>query len=112
MSLCKPRFIIPLLACAALLLWWLMPHHSAEEDARYVAVFCTVDHEDSGRILPAMQKVIDGGNTDYALKKTPFDTALAERVIAAWDRLSPLEKAPALSDETQCRRRVGEALLQ
>ena len=106
----KPRFIVPLIVCVALLTWWLMPHHSAEDEAYYVSIFCHVDQQDSDRLLPAMQALIEGGNTDYALKKTRFDMALGEKVIAAWDRLSPSEKAPALTDEVQCRRLVGEQL--
>ncbi|WP_024548851.1 hypothetical protein [Siccibacter turicensis] len=108
MSLFTPRVILPLIACGALLTWWLMPHHSAEEEAYYVAVFCSVSHEQHAQLLPAMQALIEGGNSGYALKKTQFNRGLAEQTLAAWDGLSSTERDRARQDEAQCRTRVGE----
>ncbi|WAT01948.1 hypothetical protein [Rouxiella chamberiensis] len=103
MSYLKPRFIIPLAVCAALLGWWLTPHYSKEDKAYYVSVFCAIHHDDSSRFEKDMQTVIDGGNSDYALQKINYNAALGSKVFDTWNRLSANEKQSVFSTADTCR---------
>ena len=62
----KLRFIVPLLALAALVVWWFTPRYSEEDEAYYRSVFCLIDHHDSRAFLHDMESVVEGGNSDYA----------------------------------------------
>lgn len=103
------RFIIPLVAVALLLVWWLRPHYSNEDKARYAAVFCSVNHADASTGLSQMQQVIEGGNSDYALHKTTFSPSLAKAVIRRWEQLSGEEKQRA-RDPAACSALLGAAM--
>ena len=73
----KLPLIIPLLALIALLVWWFTPRYSEEEMAWYRSVFCVIDHRDSQAFLRDMENIVEGGNADYALRKTTISRHLA-----------------------------------
>lgn len=102
MKLLSLRVLIPLVAVALLLVWWLRPHYSDEDKAYYAAVFCSVNKASSGAPLSQMEQVIEGGNTDYALQKTHFSPSLAKAVIHAWGQLSEEEKQRAQQNPAAC----------
>lgn len=99
----KLRWLVPLLAVLALAGWWLIPHFSSEDKAYYVAIFCGIDHHDNSRLLPQMQQIIEGSNSDYALQKITFKPALAGQVIDHWQQLSAAEQRQAATDNLACQ---------
>ncbi|MFK3706505.1 hypothetical protein EDF73_105281 [Raoultella sp. BIGb0138] len=104
----KLPFIIPPLALIALLAWWLTPHYSAEDEAYYRSVFCVIDRHDSGTFLRDMENIVEGGNSDYALHKTHFIPALAERMRQTWLQLSQEEQDSIREDQQRCRQLMSE----
>jgi len=99
----KLKWLIPLLAVLALAGWWLIPHFSSEDKAYYVAVFCGIDHHETQRLLPQMQQIIEGSNSDYALQKITFKPALGRQVIDHWQQLSADEQRQAATDNLTCQ---------
>ncbi|MCU5772276.1 hypothetical protein N5923_20350 [Erwiniaceae bacterium BAC15a-03b] len=106
----KRLLILPALAVAALLAWWLKPGYDTEDEAYYVAVFCTIRHDDSSRFIADMQNVIEGGNSDYALHKIAFIPALGKAVTASWQQLTPAAQHIATNDEPSCQRLMSAQL--
>lgn len=104
----KLAFIVPLFALAALIFWWLTPHYSAEDEAYYRSVFCAIDHQDSHTFLHDMEHVIEGGNSDYALSKTHYISALGQRMLDTWQQLTPEEQAQINQDQARCRQLMSE----
>jgi len=98
----KPRTIILLVAVVALLAWWLVPHYSDEDKAYYASVLCTVKSSSSAAGLTEMEQMIEGGNSDYALKKTHFSTSLGKEMLHAWEQLSDAEKQQAMEAPKGC----------
>jgi len=99
----KVKIILPLLLVLALAAWWFIPHDSEEDKAYYVAVFCAVDHQDSQTAEQQMRNVIEGGNSDYALQKIRYKSALGLRVISRWQALTPDEQQRARQDNSVCQ---------
>lgn len=98
----KPRTVILLIALAALLAWWLVPHYSDEDKAYYASVLCTVKNGSSAGGLTEMEQMIEGGNSDYALRKNAFSPSLGKAVIHAWEQLSDAEKQRAIEAPERC----------
>jgi len=98
----KPRTVILLVAVAALLAWWRVPHYSDEDKAYYASVLCTVKNSSPTAGLSEMAQMIEGGNSDYALKKTQFSASLGEKMVHAWEQLSADEKARAIDEPKEC----------
>ncbi|KGD79924.1 hypothetical protein C7434_3505 [Pantoea sp. PNA 14-12] len=98
-----PKFIVPVIIVLACLAWWLVPHYDAEEEAYYVSVLCTVPQQNEHQIYNAMNNVIEGSNSDYALQKIHFIPGLAKRVITVWKNLTPDQQQLAASNNTQCQ---------
>lgn len=98
----KPRTIILLIALVALLTWWLVPHYSDEEKAYYVSVLCTVKSSSPTAGLTEMEQMVEGGNSDYALKKTYFSSSLGKEMLHAWEQLSEAEKQKAMESPKGC----------
>ncbi|WP_312411028.1 hypothetical protein [Pseudescherichia sp.] len=98
----KPRTVILLVAVAALLAWWLVPHYSDEDKAYYASVLCTVKSSSSEAGLTEMEQMIEGGNSDYALKKTHFSSSLGKDMLHAWEQLSAAEKQKAMKSPEGC----------
>ena len=98
----KSRTIILLVAVVALLAWWLVPHYSDEDKAYYASVLCTVKSSSSAAGLTEMEQMIEGGNSDYALKKTHFSTSLGKEMLHAWEQLSDAEKQQAMEAPKGC----------
>ncbi|MEZ3501613.1 hypothetical protein HP564_18950 [Pantoea sp. KPR_PJ] len=105
------KIFLPLFLILAAAGWyWLMPHYSNEDKAYYVSVFCTLPHHDNSRSITDMRRVIEGGNSDYALQKIHFQPRLGEQVVSAWQALSAEQKAQAGADAGQCRTLLSAAL--
>ncbi|WP_428944709.1 hypothetical protein ACQK5W_00550 [Pantoea sp. FN060301] len=102
------RFIIPLLALAGAIAYWLMPHHSAEEESYYRSVFCTIDHSDPQEFLRDMEKVVESGNSGYALRQYHYIPELGERMLSTWQKLSAQDKAAISEDQQQCLEIMSE----
>ncbi|MCS5960068.1 hypothetical protein LNP74_07835 [Klebsiella pneumoniae subsp. pneumoniae] len=98
----KLSLIIPLLALIALLIWWFTPHYTEEDEAYYRAVFCIIDHDDSRQFLHDMQNIVEGGNSDYALRQNPLPSALGQRMLDTWRQLSPQEQQALRQDKQRC----------
>ncbi len=98
----KPRTVILLVAVVALLAWWLVPRYSDEDKAYYASVLCTAKSSSPTAGLTEMEQMIEGGNSDYALKKTHFSSSLGETVLHAWDQLSAAEKQSAMDTPKSC----------
>ncbi|MBP2171272.1 hypothetical protein J2125_004464 [Erwinia toletana] len=103
MTFPKLRLLFPVLAVAALAGWWLTPHYSQQDESYYVAVFCSISHDNRSRFLDDMQKVIEGGNSDYALKKVVFIPALGKKVVARWMQLTPAAQQRAGDNDATCQ---------
>jgi len=98
----KPRTVILLIALAALLAWWRVPHYSDEDKAWYASVLCTVKSSSPTAGLTEMEQMIEGGNSDYALKKTHFSPSLGKKMLHAWEQLSDTEKQQAIDAPDRC----------
>lgn len=98
----KPLTVILLVAVIALLAWWLVPHYSDEDKAYYASVLCTVKSSSPTAGMTEMEQMIEGGNSDYALKKTHFSSSLGNAVLNAWDQLSATEKQSAMDTPKSC----------
>ena len=98
----KPRTVILLVAVIALLAWWLVPHYSDEDKTYYASVLCTVKSSSPTAGMTEMEQMIEGGNSDYALKKTHFSSSLGKAVLHAWEQLSAAEKQRAMDAPERC----------
>lgn len=98
----KPLTVVLLVAVVALLAWWLVPHYSDEDKAYYASVLCTVKSSSPEAGLTEMEQMIKGGNSDYALKKTHFSSALGKEMLHAWEQLSDTEKQQAMEVPEGC----------
>ncbi|POT98470.1 MULTISPECIES: hypothetical protein [Enterobacteriaceae] len=98
----KSRTVILLIALVALLAWWLVPHYSDEDKAWYASVLCTVKSSSPAAGLTEMEQMIEGGNSDYALKKTHFSPSLGKKMLHAWEQLSDTEKQQAMETPKGC----------
>jgi len=102
----KIKFLLPLLLVISALVWWLMPHYSDEDKAYYIATFCTLTHDGRDNSAQAMQQIIEGGNSDYALQKIHFQSGLAEHLQTVWQDLSPQQQQQARQDAAETRQRL------
>lgn len=102
------RFILPLLALAAVIAWWLTPRYSAEEESYYRSVFCVIDHSDPQAFLRDMENIVEGGNADYALRKNHYISALGDKMLSTWQQLSADEQAAIGEDQQRCRQLMSE----
>jgi len=98
----KPRTVILLIVLVMLLAWWLTPHHSEEDKAYYASVLCTVKSSSPTAGLTEMEQMVEGGNSDYALKKTHFSSSLGKEMLHAWEQLSEAEKQKAMESPEGC----------
>lgn len=105
------KILLPLVLVACALVWWLMPHYSDEDKAYYIATFCTLTHDGRDNRPQAMQQIIEGGNSDYALQKIHFKSGLAERVHTVWQALSPQQQQQARQETISCRKIISDTLL-
>lgn len=110
MTSTKILIIAVLCAVIAAVAWWLTPHYSEQDKAYYVSVFCTVRHDDSSRFEHDMRAVIEGGNSDYALKKTTYNPSLGDRIAASWQALPPADKQAAGQGNGRCQQIMTEQL--
>ncbi|WP_312239878.1 hypothetical protein [Pantoea sp.] len=110
MTLPKLRLAIPALVCITFLIYWFMPHYSAEDKAYYVSVFCAIDHQDPQHFQNDMQRVIEGGNSDYALQKIHYIPALGKQVTERWQQLSAQERLKAGEDNHACQQMLKREL--
>ncbi len=97
------RFIVLPLALIGVIVMWLLPHHSSEEEGYYRSVFCAIDHSQPQTFLQDMENIVEGSNSDYALRKTHFIPALGERMLNTWQQLSASEQAVIREDQQLCR---------
>uniref|UniRef100_UPI00350E4981 hypothetical protein n=1 Tax=Pantoea sp. IMH TaxID=1267600 RepID=UPI00350E4981 len=102
------RFIIPLLALTGVIAFWLMPHYSAEEESYHRSVFCTIDHSDPQVFLRDMEKLVEDGNSGYALRQSHYIPELGEKMLSTWQKLSAQEKAAISEDQQQCYEIMSE----
>ena len=107
----KLKFLLPALIALCALVWWLMPHYSDEDKGYYIAMFCTLTHDGRDNSPQAMQGIIEGSNSDYALQKIHFQRGLAERLQTVWQDLSPQQQQQARQESLSCRRLMSEKLL-
>ncbi|WP_423251150.1 MULTISPECIES: hypothetical protein [Klebsiella pneumoniae complex] len=75
----KLYFTLPIVAMAGAVVFWLQPHYSAEEESYYRSVFCTIDHNDQEMFLRDMEKLVEGGNSEYALRQYHYIPELGEK---------------------------------
>nr|WP_314420338.1 hypothetical protein [uncultured Erwinia sp.] len=104
----KLRFILPALALSGVIAYWLTPHYSDEDESYYRAVFCSIDHSDPQFFLRDMENLVEGGNSDYALRKNHYIPALGERMLSTWRKLSTREQSAIIEDQQLCREIMGE----
>jgi hypothetical protein len=50
-----------------------------------------------------MRNVIEGGNSDYALQKITYKSALGDRVIGRWHQLTTDDQQRAAQDNAACQ---------
>lgn len=105
------KFLLPLLLIVSALTWWLMPHYSDEDKAYYIATFCTLTHDGRDNSPQAMQQIVEGGNSDYALQKIHFKSRLADHVHTVWQELSPQQQQQTRQDALACRQMLSAILL-
>ncbi|EPC4333586.1 hypothetical protein ACRZTK_004175 [Enterobacter asburiae] len=98
----KLYFALPIVAMAGGAVFWFQPHYSAEEESYYRSVFCTIDHNDQEMFLPDMEKLVEGGNSGYALHQYHYIPELGEKMFKTWKELSIQEKNALREDPQQC----------
>lgn len=107
----KLKFLLPALIVISTAVWWWMPHYSDEDKGYYIAMFCILTHDGRDHNPQAMQHIIEGSNSDYALQKIHFQRQLAEHLQQVWQDLSPAQQQQARQDDGVCRRLMSETLL-
>lgn len=107
----KIKYLLPFLLIICAAVWWLMPHYSDEDKAYYIATFCTLTHDGRDNSPHAMQQIIEGGNSDYALQKIHFKSGLAGHLQTVWQDLAPQQQQQARQDALSCRQIFSETLL-
>ncbi|WP_075181988.1 hypothetical protein [Pantoea sp. 1.19] len=107
MVLPKLKWVLPAVAAAALLIAWLTPHYSEEDKRWYVSVFCAVPHADERRLITAMENVVEGGNSDYALQKIHFNAGLAKHIVGVWQGLTPAQKQQVEQNTDSCKQLIN-----
>ncbi len=107
----KLKFLLPALIAISALVWWLMPHYSDEDKGYYIAMFCTLTHDGHDHSPQAMQQIVEGSNTDYALQKIHFQRGLAEHLQTVWHDLSAEQQQQARQESLACRRLMSQKLL-
>jgi hypothetical protein len=107
----KLKFLLPVLIVISAAVWWLMPHYSDEDKGYYIAMFCTLTHDGRDNSPKAMQQIIEGSNSDYALQKIHFQSGLADHLQTVWQDLSPEQQQKARQDALSCRQVMSEKLL-
>jgi hypothetical protein len=50
-----------------------------------------------------MENIIEGGNSDYALRKNHYISALGKRMIDTWTSLSAQQQAEIKESQQKCR---------
>ena len=107
----KIKFLLPLIIVISAIVWWLMPHYSDEDKGYYIAMFCTLTHDGRDNSPQAMQQIIEGSNSDYALQKIHFESGLAAHLQTVWQDLSPEQQQKARQESLSCRQAMSEKLL-
>ena len=107
----KIKFLLPLLLVISALVWWLMPHYSDEDKAYYIATFCTLTHDGRDNSPQAMQQIIEGGNSDYALQKIRFQPGLATHLQQVWQDLALPQQQQARQEALRCRQIMSAVML-
>ncbi|MDV5356563.1 hypothetical protein HF650_11000 [Kosakonia sp. SMBL-WEM22] len=102
------RFIIPLVALVGAVAFWLTPHYSEEEKGYYRSVFCAIDHTDPQVFLRDMEKMVEDGNSGYALRKNHYIPALGEQMVNSWNKLSAQQKAAINQHQQLCREIIAK----
>jgi|GEM_PF-176508 len=110
-SMFKLKFLLPVLIVISAAVWWLMPHYSDEDKGYYIAMFCTLTHDGRDNSPLAMQQIIEGSNSDYALQKIHFQSGLAEHLQSVWQDLSAEQQQQARQESLSCRKVMSEKLL-
>lgn len=98
----KLYFALPIVAMAGAVVFWLQPHYSTEEESYYRSVFCTIDHNDQEMFLRDMEKLVEGGNSEYALRQYHYIPELGEKMFNTWKKLSIQEKNALREDPQKC----------
>ncbi|WP_427003778.1 hypothetical protein [Pantoea eucrina] len=106
----KMKFLLPVLILLSAAVWWLMPHYDDEDKAYYIAVFCTLTHDGRDNSPQAMQQIIEGGNSDYALQKIRFQPGLATHLQQVWQDLA-LPQQQARQEALRCRQIMSAVML-
>ncbi|MDF7629274.1 hypothetical protein PUG46_08325 [Erwiniaceae bacterium L1_55_4] len=107
----KLKFLLPVLIVISAAVWWLMPHYSDEDKGYYIAMFCILTHDGRDNSPQAMQQIIEGSNSDYALQKIHFQSGLAEHLQSVWQDLSAEQQQQARQESLSCRKVMSEKLL-
>jgi len=107
----KMKFLLPLLILLSAIVWWLVPHYSDEDKGYYIAVFCTLTKDGRDNSPNAMQQIIEGSNSDYALQKIRFKSDLAEHLQKVWRNLTPAQQQQAHQTALQCRQIMSAVML-
>ncbi|AIX49612.1 MULTISPECIES: hypothetical protein [Pantoea] len=107
----KMKFLLPVLILLSAAVWWLMPHYDDEDKAYYIAVFCTLTHDGRDNSPQAMQQIIEGGNSDYALQKIRFQPGLATHLQQVWQDLALPQQQQARQEALRCRQIMSAVML-
>ncbi len=110
-TMLKMKFLLPLLILLSAIVWWLVPHYSDEDKGYYIAVFCTLTKDGRDNSPNAMQQIIEGSNSDYALQKIRFKSDLAEHLQKVWRNLTPAQQQQAHQTALQCRQIMSTVML-
>ncbi len=106
----KLKIIIPVLMLACIAIWWFTPHFSDEDKAYYIAVYCLKPGQNDAQALQRIERMIEGNNQDYALKKRHYQAKLAEHTLEAWHSLDT-EQAKQAHQTTDCRRLLAQKMV-
>ncbi len=103
-------FFLPVALLCGLLWFFYTPQVPAQEQARYVALFC----QNASRAVndDALRDAVENSNADYALVRQRFNRQAANRVISAYNQLERSEKQAIRTNSALCRERLSALLEQ
>lgn len=93
--------VIPVLALAGGIAFWLKPHY-LEEKSYYRSVFCTIDNNDQQFFLRDMESLVESGNSGYSLRQYHYIQEPGKKMFSTREVPSHQEKATVRDDPQQC----------
>lgn len=97
------KFLLPAFILVIIISYFSLTRVDPQQQAYYVAVYCQLNKVPStDDPVAAMGQIVEGGNADYALKRTEFDRPMAEKIVAAANQLHESQRSKLQTDNHLC----------